>query len=65
MAFVALPLLLGMMSFGQGLTQLLYFWFADTYGNDFLDIEKRFGTDYGRDEVVEEKDDFNEEFGEF
>jgi hypothetical protein len=65
MAFVALPLLLGAMSFGQGITQLIYFWFADTYGNDFLDIEKRFGTDYGRAEVVEDKDDFSEEFGDF
>ena len=65
MAFVALPLLLGMMALGKGLTQLIYFWFADAYGNDFLDIEKRFGTDYGREEVVEEKDDFSEEFGEF
>lgn len=64
MAFVALPLLLGMTAFGSGLTQLIYFWFADTYGNDFLDIEKRFGADYGREEMIEEKDDFNQEFGE-
>lgn len=65
MAFVALPLLLGMMAFGKGLTQLIYFWFTDTYGNDFLEVDKRFGSDYGRDEVVTEKDDFSEEFGEF
>ncbi len=65
MAFVALPLLLGNISFGQGITHLIYFWFADTYGNDFLDIEKRFGADYGRAEVVEDKDDFSEEFGDF
>ncbi len=65
MAFVALPLLLGMMSLGQGLTQLLYFWFAETYANDFLDLDKQYGSDYGRDEVVVEKDDFSEEFGEF
>jgi len=65
LAFVALPLLLGTMSLGQGLFQLLYFWFADTYGNDFLDIDKRFGSDYGREEVVEENDEFSEEFGQF
>jgi hypothetical protein len=65
MAFVALPLLLGTMSFGLGITQLIYFWFADTYGNDFLDIDKRFGADYGRTEVVDDKDEFSEEFGDF
>lgn len=65
LVFVALPLLLGSMSLGQGLFQLLYFWFADTYGNDFLDIDKRFGSDYGREEVVEENDEFSEEFGQF
>jgi hypothetical protein len=65
MAFVVLPLLLGMMSLGKGITQLIYFWFADTYGNDFLDIEKRYGADYGREEVIEDTDDFSEEFGEF
>lgn len=65
LAFVSLPLLLGSMSLGQGLFQLLYFWFADTYGNDFVDIDKRFGSDYGREEVVEENDEFSEEFGQF
>ena len=65
MALVALPLLLGLLSFGQGISQLLYFWFVETYGNDFLDIEKRYGADYGRKEVVEETDDFSEEFGQF
>lgn len=65
MALVALPLLMGMMSLGKGLTQIIYFWFADTYGNDFLEVDKRFGSDYGRDEVTIEKDDFSEEFGEF
>lgn len=64
LAFVALPLLLGLTSLGGGLTQLVYFWFADTYGNDFLDTEKRFGADYGQAEIPEEVDNFSEEFGE-
>lgn len=65
LAFVSLPLLLGMMSLGNGLTHLIYFWFADAYGNDILDSEKRFGNDYGRkEEPAEVKDDFSQEFGE-
>jgi len=63
LAFILLPLLLGMMTLGSGLTQLVYFWFADAYNNDFLDREKRFGSDYGRQEEVIETD-FNQEFGE-
>ena len=63
MALSALPLLLGMMTFGRGIFQLVYFWFAETYANDFLDIEKRFGADYGQAEEPEAPDDFSQEFG--
>lgn len=66
MAFVALPLLLAFMALGTGITQLVYFWFTDAYGNDFLDSDKRFGSDYGEksQSVTERVDDFSQEFGE-
>ncbi len=52
--FLALPLLLGNIGAGSGISQMFYYWLQETYHNDFLDSEKRFGGDYGEKEEIEE-----------
>jgi hypothetical protein len=47
-AFFILPFLFGFLSMGNALAQSIYEWFYKTYGNDFLNIETRFGDDYGK-----------------
>ena len=47
-AFFVLPFLFGFISMGNALAQSLYEWFYKTYGNDLLNLETRFGDDYGK-----------------
>ncbi len=48
LAFFVLPLLFGFLAMGNAMAQSIYEWFYKTYGNDFLNIETRFGEDYGK-----------------
>jgi hypothetical protein len=47
-AFFVLPFLFGFLSMGNALSQSIYEWFYKTYGNDFLNMDTRFGDDYGK-----------------
>ncbi len=59
LSFLVLPLLLGFLNAGNAIVEMFYFWFSKTYGIKFLETDKRFGSDYGRNEIVvdEEIDD--------
>lgn len=48
LSFIVLPLLLSSLAAGNGIAEMFYLWAEKTYGNDFLDTDKRFGEDYGR-----------------
>lgn len=50
MLFLALPLLSGFLGAGNGIAEGVYNWFFYTYGNDFLNLENRYGDDYGKSE---------------
>ena len=49
--FLTLPLLFGFLGAGNGIAEGVYNWFFHTYGSDFLNLEKRYGDDYGKNEV--------------
>lgn len=48
--FLALPLLFGFLGAGNGIAEGVYNWFFHTYGSDFLNLDKRYGDDYGKTE---------------
>ncbi len=52
LSFLVLPLLLGFLNAGNAIVEMFYFWFSKTYGIKFLETDKRFGSDYGRTEVI-------------
>ena len=41
------PVLLGGMSLGNRIAEVLYLWLYRNYGNDFLNVDTKFGSDYG------------------
>ena len=55
-SFIAMPLLLGSLGFGGGAAAVFYSWIEDSYGNDFLNTEKRFGNDYQNAESEQRTD---------
>ena len=60
MSLITFPVLLASLGFGSGVSQMFYEWLVQSYGVDFLSSEKRYGTDYGRAQKVEEDDDLEE-----
>ncbi len=56
-SFLALPFLLGMFGAGNGIAEGVYHWFYQTYGNDVLHAERRFGADYAEEEVEDDNTD--------
>ncbi len=63
LTFLTLPILMSMVAGGSGIVQMFYSWLQENYNNDFLHTDKRFGTDYGREENIDEIDilDFDED----
>lgn len=55
--FLTLPLLFGFLGAGNGISEGVYNWFFHTYGSDFLNIEKRYGDDYGQEELASDEVD--------
>ena len=53
LAFLALPLIYGLLNFFRDVTESLYIWFYQTYGVDVLNIETRYGSDF--DDELQEK----------
>ena len=49
LSLAALPLLIGSIGAGSGISQMFYHWIQRTYGADVLESGKRFGDDYGTD----------------
>ena len=49
LAFFVFPFLFGFLSMGNAIAQAVYEWFYKAYGNDFLNIDTRFGDDYGQE----------------
>ena len=56
LAFLTLPLLVGFIALGNGIAESLYNWIYRIYGSDFLNIETRFGTDYGKKDEISPED---------
>jgi len=48
LAFLSLPLLMGFVLMGNSVIQAVYGWMYANYGIDALNIETRFGEDYGQ-----------------
>ncbi len=46
---LGLPILLGLMAFGNRTGEVFYNWLYQNYGSDFLNIDTKFGADYGED----------------
>lgn len=46
LAFLSLPLLMGLVLAGNGIVRAIYAWMYQTYGMDVLNIQTRFGDDY-------------------
>lgn len=44
LSILVLPIFLGMIGLGSGLSEVIYEWLKDNYG-DFLDVNRRFGAD--------------------
>ncbi len=42
------PVLLGAMSLGNRIAEVFYLWLYRNYGNDFLNVDTKFGSDYGQ-----------------
>lgn len=57
LSFLALPMLLGFLNAGNAIVEMFYFWFRKVYGINFLETDKRFGSDYGRTEYDDELED--------
>ncbi len=47
---LAPPILLGMMALGNRAAEVFYAWLYENYGRDFLNIDTKFGSDYGEKE---------------
>ncbi|MCF7847021.1 MAG: hypothetical protein K9M51_03235 [Candidatus Gracilibacteria bacterium] len=54
LAFLSLPLLIGLLSAGNAIVRSVYGWMYQTYGTDLLNSDARFGEDYGTSEASEE-----------
>jgi len=48
---LSLPLVLGMLAFGNRTAEVFYAWIYKSYGSDFLNIDTKFGQDYGQKET--------------
>lgn len=59
LSFLILPLLLASLGVGNGIVEMFYTWLQKTYGIDFLDSDRRFGSDYGKKEKIID-DDYND-----
>ncbi len=60
LSFISLPLLLGMIGAGSAIAQMFYMWIENIYDNDFLDMDKRFGSDYGKEENLDLDEEYEE-----
>jgi MFS family permease len=47
-AFIILPLLMGIISSTNSLAEAVYAWVYQSWGNDILNLDQRFGDDYGK-----------------
>ncbi len=56
LSFLVLPLLLGSLNIGNAIIEMFYFWFSKTYGIKFLETDKRFGSDYGEEEIIPDEE---------
>lgn len=59
LSFSILPLLLASLGAGNGIVEMFYYWLQKAYGMDFLDVDRRFGNDYGKKEKIID-DDFED-----
>ena len=57
--FLAFPCFFGIMALGNRIVELLYAWFYRSYGVDFLNVDTRFGDDYGVKDGESLKDEFD------
>lgn len=57
--FLAFPFYFGIMTFGNRVVELLYAWVYRSYGADFLNVDTKFGDDYGVKDKEDLKDEFN------
>ncbi len=55
LTLLAFPLLLGFLNGSNAAVEMFYFWISEIYGVKFLETNKRFGSDYGRTEIVSEE----------
>jgi MFS family permease len=46
------PVLLGAMALGNRIAEVFYLWLYQNYGKDFLNVDTRFGSDYGGKDSV-------------
>ena len=58
--FLTLPLLLSMVSAGATLVMMFYNWIIKIYGEDFMDVEKKYGKDYKKEKEDESILDYND-----
>lgn len=59
LTFMTLPILLGCIGFGTRITEVFYGWLYETYGVDVLNINTRFGNDYGRQSPAAPENDLD------
>jgi len=50
-----MPLFYGIMAFASTIVEMFYDWLRGVYQNDFLDLEKRYGEDYGKSAAEQKK----------